>query len=67
MTHRPLTAASPRFIAGAHRHAAMVFSESDNPCRRRFAVVLEGWAADADARAAALEAAVQPDLFGEAA
>jgi len=64
---KPLTAASLRFIAGAHRHAAMVFRESDNPCRRRFAAVLDGWAADADAEADALDAARQPDLFGEAA
>lgn len=67
MTPRPLTAASLRFIAGAHRHAALVFSESDNPCRRRFAAVLDGWADRADADADAIGAARQPDLFGEAA
>lgn len=67
MTPRPLTAASLRFIAGAHRHAAMVFSASDNPCRRAFAITLNEWADRADAEADALEAAAQPDLFRGAA
>ena len=64
---KPLTAASLRFIAGAHRSEAASRRQSPLIFQRDFAAVLEGWAADADARADALDAAVQPDLFGAAA
>lgn len=64
MKLRPLTASSYRFAAAAHRREAAIRSVSLLAFQRDFAVVLEGWANDADARADALEAATQPDLFG---
>lgn len=53
-----------RHVAQVHRREAAIRSRSDNPCQRRFAVILEGWADDAEAEAAALESFDQPDLFG---
>lgn len=67
MTPRPLTAASYRFAAAAHRREAAIRRESPLLFQRDFATVLEVWANDADARADDLDAADQPDLFGEAA
>lgn len=67
MTHRPLTAASYRFAAAAHRSEAESRRQSPHQFQRDFATVLEGWATDAEARASQLEADDQPDLFGAAA
>lgn len=55
-----------RFAAAAHRREAVVRSASPLSFQREFAVVLEGWADDAERRAEAEEAAhhQQPDLFG---
>jgi len=64
---RPVTPASYRFAAAAHRREAEIRRESPLIFQRDFAAVLEGWANDADARADEIEAGVQPDLFGEAA
>ena len=65
--NRPITAASYRFAAAAHRREAAIRAESPIIFQRDFAAVLEGWAADADARADEIQAADQPDLFGAAA
>lgn len=54
-----------RHAAQVHRSEAAIRGMSDNPCQRRFAAFLEEWAANADARADALEGNNQPDLFGE--
>ena len=62
---RPLTAASYRFAAAAHRSEAESRRQSPLVFQRDFAVVLDTWAIDAHARAAALDAADQPDLFGD--
>ncbi|MDO9471934.1 MAG: hypothetical protein Q7J28_02680 [Caulobacter sp.] len=67
MIPRPLTAASYRFAAAAHRREAAIRRESPLIFQRDFAEVLEGWADNADARADELEAAAQPDLFRGAA
>lgn len=49
--------------AGACRFAAAVWRESDSAAQRAFAPVLDTWAGNAMARAAAAEDP-QPDLFG---
>lgn len=67
MTPRPLTAASLRFIAAAHRREAAVRRESPLVFQRDFAAVLNTWADDADRRADEIEVDDQPDLFGAAA
>lgn len=52
-----------RFTAAAHRSAAEVFRLSGSPAQRRFAPVLDTWAANASRRADEAEALGQPDLF----
>lgn len=50
-----------RFVAGAHRYAAEVFRNSPFAAQRRFAPVLNQWAANAERRAMP----EQTDLFQE--
>lgn len=63
-----------RFAAAAHRSEAAVRAASPLAHQREFALVLEGWADNADRRAeleeaaaAAVAAPAQLDLFGSAA
>lgn len=60
-----MTAPTPeevaRFTAAAHRYAAEVFRDSPFEAQRRFAPVLDQWAANAGRRAMP----DQPDLFQE--
>lgn len=51
---------APAFTAAAHRHAAEVFRGSASAAQRRFAPVLDTWAANAQRRADEPE---QKDLF----
>lgn len=49
------------FTAAAHRFAAQAWAASDSEPHRRFAPVIETWAANAERRAMP----DQPDLFPE--
>lgn len=51
----------PHFTAGACRYAALAFAASESEAQRRFAPVLDQWAANAERRAMP----DQPDLFQE--
>ena len=52
-----------RFTASAHAYAAEVFRHSPHEAQRKFAPVLDQWAAAANARADALSGREQRDLF----
>jgi len=65
MISRPVTPASYRFAAAAHRREAAIRRESPLVFQRDFAGVLDTWADDAERRADAIEATLQPDLFGQ--
>lgn len=56
-----MTPAGPAFTAAAHRSAAAAWRLSDSAAQRRFAPVLDTWAANAQLRADG--APEQKDLF----
>lgn len=63
MKHRFAPGEVARFTASVHRQEAA----ARRLTQPALAAVLDQWAANADARAAEAEGAVQPDLFGAAA
>lgn len=67
MIGKPFTAESHRHTAAVCRTEAEVRRQSPHAHQREFAAVLDTWAANAEARALALDTPSQRDLFDRSA